>query len=130
MEEVVLFPFKKIRVKPSTVLIETVLSGDPLYLNSAFSSSKIKVTLKKIVIDLKIVPTRSFGTCHVIEFLKCNRCRNIVITLLYKQGLKLMDVPKSFNIYFTPRNSWQGIVTNYRTLPEPYKVDTFASGLV
>ena len=39
-----------------------------------------------------------------------------------------MDVPKSFNIYFTPRNSWQGIVTNYRTLPEPYKVDTFASG--
>ena len=130
MEEVVLIPFKKIRVKPRTVLIETVLSGDPLYLNSAFSSSKIKVTLKKIVIDLKIVPTRSFGTCHVIEFLKCNRCRNIVITLLYKQGLKLMDVPKSFNIYFTPRNGWQGIVTNYRTLPEPYKVDTFASGLV
>ena len=100
------------------------------YINSAFSSSKVKVTLKKIVIDLKIVPTRSFGTCHVIEFLKCNRCRNIVITLLYKQGLKLMDVPKSFNIYFTPRNSWQGIVTNYRTLPEPYKVDTFESGLV
>ena len=27
----VLFPFKKIRVKPGTVLIETVLSGDPLY---------------------------------------------------------------------------------------------------
>ena len=29
MEESVLFPFKKIRVKPRTVLIETVLSGDP-----------------------------------------------------------------------------------------------------
>ena len=26
-----LFPFEKIRVKPGTVLIETVLSGDPLY---------------------------------------------------------------------------------------------------
>ena len=30
MEESVLFPFEKIRVKPRTVLIETVLSGDPL----------------------------------------------------------------------------------------------------
>ena len=27
-----LFTFKKIRVKPGTVLIEIVLSGDPLYL--------------------------------------------------------------------------------------------------
>ena len=36
MEESVLFPFEKIRVKPGTVLIETVLSGDPLYIVQFF----------------------------------------------------------------------------------------------
>ena len=45
MEESVLFPLEKIRVKPRTVLIETVLSGDPLYqlnstANSAYSLQK------------------------------------------------------------------------------------------
>ena len=36
-----LFPFEKIRVKPGTVLIETVLSGYPLYL------------VYQLIIDLK-----------------------------------------------------------------------------
>ena len=31
IEESVVYPFEKIHVKPGTVLIETVLSGDPLY---------------------------------------------------------------------------------------------------
>ena len=31
MEEFVIFPLEKTRVKPGTVLIETVLSGDYLY---------------------------------------------------------------------------------------------------
>ena len=31
MEDSVLFPLEKTRVKPGTVLIETVLSGDSLY---------------------------------------------------------------------------------------------------
>ena len=35
-----LFPFKKIRVKPGTVLSETVLSGDPLYLERRKLSQK------------------------------------------------------------------------------------------
>ena len=32
MEEYVLFSLQKVRVKPETMLIETVLSGDSLYL--------------------------------------------------------------------------------------------------
>ena len=47
-EESVLFPFKKSHVKPGTVLIETVLSGDPLYFfsNAAEPISSVSIRFR------------------------------------------------------------------------------------
>ena len=45
MEESVLFPLEKTRVKLGTVLIETVLSGDSLYTDWTFVGKKVKIIL-------------------------------------------------------------------------------------
>ena len=45
-----LFPFEKIRVKPGTVLIETVLSGDPLY----HGISDLGITLPHLFLCLSL----------------------------------------------------------------------------
>ena len=49
-----LFPLEKTRVKPGTVLIETVLSGDSLYLIS-FRSCHL----------LEMLKTKLLGLCHL-----------------------------------------------------------------
>ena len=62
---------------------------------------------KIAVVQLKIVPTIFHGICHVLDLLRCDTCLYPFYDIIYNKKLDSIDIPKSFNIYFTERNSWQ-----------------------
>ena len=63
-----------------------------------------------INVELIKIRTTYDGVCHVLQ------PRNImnwderggVLSIQYKKTLPTSDVPKSFFLYFVPRNEWQG----------------------
>ena len=60
-----------------------------------------------VLVELKVIPTIFHGNCHVFDLLECTKCSYSFYDIIYNQNLDLMDVPRSFNIYFTERNRWQ-----------------------
>ena len=40
-----------------------------------------------------------------------------------------MDIPKSFTVYFSTRNGWQGIIDTFSDLTPTLKVSTISSGI-
>ena len=80
-----------------------------------------------IEVELKKVPTIGLGLCHLIQFKSFGdwNQKEALIAIEYKENLKKSDIPKSFTVYFTPRNEWHGIVTEYWTgRNQPLKIDT------
>ena len=54
-----------------------------------------------------------FGTCHIIEMkevLNWDESQYGAFDIVYDDSLDSIDIPKSFLIFFTPRNDWHGIV--------------------
>jgi hypothetical protein len=85
-----------------------------------------------IEVELKKVPTIGLGLCHLIQFKSFGdwNQKEALIAIEYKENLTKSDIPKSFTVYFTPRNEWHGIVTEYWTgRNQLLKIDTASYNL-
>ena len=65
-----------------------------------------------VEIELRIVPTVWSGTCFVMQARRQQNwhTHTDIVYVGYNKGLDLLDVPKMFKIYFTPKDEWQSIV--------------------
>ena len=48
------------------------------------------------------------GVCHIIQERNNKSEQSSAFTIHYKEKLEVVDHPKSFFIYFTPKDQWQG----------------------
>ena len=63
-----------------------------------------------INLEWKKVITPNDGVCHVIQPRRVKNWpeREGAITIAYKKSLDVVDIPKSFILYLTKRDNWQG----------------------
>ena len=88
--------------------------------------------MRTIEMEVKLLPTHIFGTCHVIQMKAMNvwdESHFASLDVAYNESLDPIDIPKSFQIYFTARDDWNSLAEEnwsigtgeIRTL----KIDTF-----
>ena len=62
--------------------------------------------------EVKILPTHIFGTCQVIKMKAVNvwdESHFGSLDVSYNESLDPIDIPKSFQIYFTARDDWNSL---------------------
>ena len=92
--------------------------------------------MRTVEMEVKILPTHIFGTCHVIQMKNVENWDESSFASLdvaYNESLDPVDIPTSFQIFFTAKNDWNSLAEEnwskgtgeIRTL----KIDTFGHEL-
>lgn len=95
--------------------------------------NKLKYVYEGAAVDVELieVPTIGLGLCHVIQLKNVSSWdEKSGLIVIEHEITNPLDVIKSFNIYFSQRNDWHGIVTeNWIGTYQPLKVDTSSYSL-
>lgn len=86
--------------------------------------------MRTIEMEVKILPTHIFGTCHVIQMKAVegwDESNFASLDVAYNESLDPIDIPTSFQIYFTAKDDWNSLAEeNQRTgVIRTLKIDTF-----
>ena len=85
------------------------------------------------LIEVKMIPTVFLGTCHIIDVLETSGgdWSYWTFDISYNENLEKVDIPKSFSIYITTKEGWQGIVNAFTDTAESpiLKINTFSLGI-
>ena len=104
------------------------ISYDIHYVTSGSGSSTMEIELRKIT-------TTHEGVCHMFRMVTLQSDQNLMerrghFLIKHNKSLQTSDVPKSFNVYITPRHEWHGIVNGlWPGKYPPLKIETSSYSL-
>ena len=68
--------------------------------------------MRTVEMEVKILPTHIFGTCHVIQMKNVENWDESSFASLdvaYNESLDPIDIPTSFQIYFSAKDDWNSL---------------------
>ena len=68
--------------------------------------------MRTVEMEVKKLPTTLFGTCHVIQMKSVqgwDESNFVSLDVAYNESLDPIDIPTSFQIYFTTKDDWNSL---------------------